>query len=210
MVDRAGNVARDLVDRLDVAAITFGRSRVEQTPLVSSDQLADASGVDRHVGARRPTEFARRPLFDALLRRAPFREPLGEAAVEHGDGVVPHPPEQPPQTAGEHARVLVVDDDLDAVADAQTAERRGERLRIRQRVAAGVSGLWTGEVLPETREDRAPDMALRVLARAPTRIVEHGAAVDDRERWIGQMRGERRRIDQGRQRHVRHDITSLC
>ena len=62
--------------------------------------------------------------------------PCRKTAIEDGDGVVPEPPQQPPQAAGKDAGVLVVRDNLALPVDPEVAQRLPEVLDARQRVAS--------------------------------------------------------------------------
>jgi len=110
----------------------------------------------------------------------PFLEP----AIEHGDGVVPEPAQQPPQPAGEHRVVLVVRDHLNAAGDAETAEGLRQRPSVRHRMTAVRPVLGPREIPGEIRVHRARNVRRGVFARAPLEIVELRAAVDDGKRRI--------------------------
>ena len=65
------------------------------------------------------------PPLNSAANGSTFARPLGEAAVEYGDGIVPQIAQHPPQPAGERARVLVVRDHLHAagaVADGDAGD----------------------------------------------------------------------------------------
>ena len=72
-----------------------------------------------------------------VLQLAAFRHPLLQAAVEHGDVLVPHGAERPPGARRREHAERVVDDDAHAVADAHLLHARGEldggREHVRQR-----------------------------------------------------------------------------
>ena len=184
MILRAGDVAADLVDWFAVAAVALGRAGVDQARSGGTEARGDRRDVHGHVRARRPGERARRPAGLAALDRPPFGRPRLEPAVEHRHRVVSQPAQQPPQAAGEHAVFLVVGHDLHAAGDPQPAERLRQRLRIGQGVASVRPIFGTGEVMRQVGVDRAGDVGGRVLAAAPGKVVELGAAVDDRVRRI--------------------------
>ena len=114
--------------------------------------------------------------------------PCRKTAVEDGDGVVPEPPQQPPQPAGKDAGVLVVRDNLALPVDPEVAQRLPEVLGPRQRVASVDACGPPGEVPVEVGVDSPRDVRGCVHLLAPRRIVECEPAIDDAKRPVGQMR----------------------
>ena len=152
----------DAVDRLDFAAIAFGRPRIDQPR-----RSASPTAVRPRPRPRPCPRAANRRTF----ARAGFRDrrPSADASAIHRANppsstatlVVAHPAKQPPQPAREHAVVLIVGDDLDAVGDAEPAKRPGERRRVRQRMAAVVPRQRAGEVATRGGHRRPPGYAVR-------------------------------------------------
>src|SRR3546814_7696707 len=68
----------------------------------------------------------------AFLDRPPVVQPLRQAAVEHGDLLVPEGAEGPPYARRAEDAALVVDHQPQAVAEAEPAHLRGEDVRRRQ------------------------------------------------------------------------------
>ena len=147
----------------------------------------DAGGVDDQLRPRARHE-ARRLRAGVVGRDRPaLGDPGRKAAVEHGDRVVAHPAQHPPEPRGECARARVVADD------------RGSRCRCRgaTSVAANASGAGSGcrPVAAVTGAERsrsrstwtAPGMwPGRQAARAGVGLAELEAAVGDEPVRLGQ------------------------
>ena len=99
MVDGAGNVSGDRVDRLDFAAVTFRRARVDEPPGAVVAQPRAPRRVDNHV---RRAAFRVNGAARDVRRRKPSAAlplPTREAAVEHGDA------SWPSQRSSHHSRL---------------------------------------------------------------------------------------------------------
>src|SRR5262249_37175577 len=133
--------------------------------------------------------------------RAAFGYPLIPTAVQHGDGQVPEPAQQPPQARRNHAALRVIGDDLLAGIDARMTELLREALGIGERVASVLSGLGSGQVLVQVQEARAGNVRLRVLGAPALRGGEIVAAVEDDPVGIVEMPGECVRSGERREDH---------
>ena len=139
----------------------------------------------------------------------PGIDPRGEAAVEHGDGVVPQPAEHPPQAARENARVLVVRDHLPGGVDPHAAECLPEFVDGRQRVTPVAARRVAGEVPLQVGVHGARNVRRCVHLLAPRRVVEREPAVDDAKRLVGQMSRQRLCVDERRVGHGCSTIRAL-
>jgi hypothetical protein len=84
------------IDRLDLATVTFGRSRVEQPPAGLPGDPLDLAGGRNQSGPHLRREPA---LGDPLRARSngpAFRMPFRKPSVEDSHGVVSEPPKHPP------------------------------------------------------------------------------------------------------------------
>ena len=129
--------------------------------------------------------------------RMAFGAPLGKAAVEHGNGVVPDPAQHPPQPRSGHAAAGVVAHHLVAGPDALLADPGEEGAEVGKRMAAITLGAHGREVVIEAGKQGARNVRLAVLLLAFFRIGEIEPAVDHDPARIGEARDERGGIDQG-------------
>src|SRR5204862_3736843 len=104
--------------------------------------------------------------------------PFRQAAIEHRNGVVTDPAQEPPQPRSHCAVARVVADDLVRRRDAATAEPIGESIWIGQGMAAVASGLRRRQVAVEAREERAGDVPFAVLLLAELWLRQVVAAVE--------------------------------
>ena len=189
-IDRAGNMACHRIHRLDFAAKPLRRAPVDQQQRVTRQACFDAHRIDgrRDVlhdecGGCRLRSFA----GDRATSAHPFRE----TAVEHRDRFVTEPAQHPPQTRGEHAGVLIVDDDLLRGVDADAAEQLCGGLRRGQRVTSVRAVLRAGQILVDMQERRTGYVRLLKFIGAPSlRLHQVVAHVEQRKRRIGQSFGQ--------------------
>src|SRR5262249_12118239 len=140
--------------------------------------------------ARARHRFAR---FD----RAAVGDPGREAAVQHGDVVMPGPAQGPPQPGGRLPVPAVIDDDRMPGPYADRAQCRLQRVRVGQWVAARGPGR-TAEFAIKIEEGGAGNVPVDVL-RPAGRTAQTPPDVDDRW-WIGR----RERPGKGGNVHERH------
>jgi hypothetical protein len=185
-----------------------------QTSAASDDDALHLGPVCPEALARRERERARWARgLEAGLERPALGPPAGEAAVEHGDARDPRRDEEPPQPGRPLADRRVVDDDGDAVVDAEVAGGPLESRRVGPR--EGVGPLRIGELLEQVAEDRAGDVALdEVLVEAAQpaetgrRLRSEHARVDDHEPGVAQVCGQPVGGDEiGREVESRHADT---
>jgi hypothetical protein len=120
VVDGARNVTRHRVDRFDLSAKALFRACVHEHVRALIEQLFECRRIDAKAVVEPANEGCRgRTRLDPGAGRTRLARPLGEAAIEHGDAKVSGPPQKPPQTAGEHAGVLIVGDDLCGSVDTE-------------------------------------------------------------------------------------------
>ena len=119
-----------------------------------------------------------------------LRQPGGDAAVEHGDAVVSHPAQQPPQPARKHPRVLIVGDHLHAVRDAEPSEGVDQRVGIRKGMASVRAVGRARQVVPQMGVRRAGHVGQLIFARAPVFVGQRETAVDDDPVRVGRVGGE--------------------
>ena len=143
-----------------LAAEPSRRAGVEDFALARLGRLRHLGDVADQLRAQPcdhvPLLRGRRAALGRVARGEPGRQP----AVEHGDGVVPHQPEQPPHPRRREQAVSVVDHHLSAVADAERPDPRGELLLRRRHVRQ--IGARIGDVV-DVEEQRAGDARPLVL-----------------------------------------------
>ena len=120
-VQRAGDPARRIVDRVRLAAPAVRRPRVDERRDGSAEPAGDLVCRDRVAGALARHEPGRLDLLVAGAKRA---APGVETADEHAAVVVAEVPEQPPEPLGPAQRP--VRDDEHARPDARARGRGGE------------------------------------------------------------------------------------
>src|SRR5438874_12024937 len=115
---------------------------------------------------------------DISAHRAAFRAPLGEAAVQHRDRVVPDPAQHPPQRRGHRAVGGVVAHDLVAWLDARAAEPSAESVWSGKRMATVLAGFRRREVAIQAREKCPGYVRLTIFLLAELGLGEVVAAVE--------------------------------
>ncbi|CAN0626764.1 conserved protein of unknown function [Burkholderia multivorans] len=201
MVERAGDVAADAVERFVFAAIAVGRARVDDDACARREIREHGLRVDGYFERRLRAEIADGDARHVGRQRLAGRFPGLHAAVEHCDRVVAEPAQQPPQARGIHPALRIVDDDLLTVLQPAIDERGDQRIARRQRMAAVLAGLPARQVAVEVEVLGAREMACRVrgFARAGVReveaAVEYGDAVGRRGEQLGEIgRGDERGV----------------
>lgn len=122
-IEGSGNVTGHAIERLDVAAVAFRRTSVEEQCAAMFDDSGNLVEADGHVGAQRCCKPSGRACVVTGAGRfdgTSFSRPLREAAVEDSDRVMAQPAKHPPEPARKHARVLIVGNDLHPRSDAQS------------------------------------------------------------------------------------------
>src|SRR3546814_17399608 len=109
-----------------------------------SDWSSDVCSSDLGVHAWREVALLGTRL--AFLDRPPFVQPLRQAAVEHGDLLVPEGAEGPPYARRAEDAALVVDHQPQAVAEAEPAHLRGEDVRRRHHGRPLPARVLAGEI----------------------------------------------------------------
>src|SRR5205814_21021 len=173
---RPGDAAGDRVDRLVLAAKPCRRARVEKQEFFCmrlDGVYVDGSRsgrADRVAGMREARHFRR--------DRAAFLQPLGEAAVEHGNGFMAYPAQHPPKARRHGAAAAVVAHHLVAGLEPLLAEPGDEGAALGQRMAAVGAGFRRRQVAIEVREQGSRDMRFAVLLLAELRVAEVVVAVE--------------------------------
>ena len=126
---------------------------------------ATSSAFTTHPGRGAPLNGRGVRGFDTGPHGPLLGLPFGEAAVEDRYRVVTEPAQQPPETAGEDAVVLVVGDDLHGVVDAPAAKGDSERCRVRLRMPSVPPVLLPGQIAIQAGVHGARDVSLLVVPR---------------------------------------------
>src|SRR5439155_5502254 len=162
--------------RLLLAAKPCRRARVEQEEFFSTrlegvyiDGL-HSGRPDRVAGMREARHFRR--------GGAAFLQPLGEPAVEHGDGFMANPAQHPPKARRHGAAAAVVAHHLVAGPEPLLAEPGDEGAPLGQRMATVGAGFRRRQVAIQVREQGSRDMRFAVLLLAELRLAEVVAAVE--------------------------------
>ncbi len=136
------DVAGDPVDRLHVAAVALAGAGIQDGHPAQPRRERDA--VDRpRPGGPDPWcryGFGRRERRDLRGDGLACRPPRVDPAVEDGRPCVPERVEHPPQACRHRSASVVVGDDPVSSADAERAERRGERRRVGKGMATRPHG----------------------------------------------------------------------
>src|SRR5258708_6962708 len=146
-VHRAGDVARDRINRLLLAAETLGGARVDQLERRVLVESLDETHVDGRAGTRMRNEGARTRRGNLPRERPSLLLPKRETAVEERHALVPQPAQHPPQAHGAVAAEVVVRYRLHAGSDTACVHLRGEGGDVRERGAPVLAGLGAGQVL---------------------------------------------------------------
>ena len=168
-VERAGNPARNLVDRVRLAAPP------RREPRVDDDELIQPCGnlLSRNrVVPPLPRHESRG--LDVLVAGPQRTEPPVE--VDHRARVVSPVPEQPPQPLG--APHVSVRHDEDAVADSCARRRGGEVLGVRQGMPTALAGR-AREIRVDVEKRRARDVPGAIQLAPAGRVADVPAAVDE-------------------------------
>ncbi len=132
-----------------------------------------------------------RPALDRPARGFPG----GEAAVEHGDGVVAKAAEHPPDPRRRQRSLRVVGDDQGLVADAKGADAVGKHLGRRQHMRQRARLVANPVDVEEGRTRDVPGLEVGAGNAAAARHME--AAVEDAHTRIVQMLRQPRRGRRG-------------
>ena len=167
----ARDVARNGVDRLDVAAVALGDTRVEEDQVAFADPPLELLGVDRVAGALLGHERRR---LDRLV--AGPERPVPRVELDHGAVVVAEVAQEPPEPLGAAHRA--VRDDEDARPDPGERRGGGEVVGARKRMAPTQPGRG-GEVALDVEERRAGDVPGEVELAPAVGVAELPSAVDE-------------------------------
>jgi hypothetical protein len=102
------HVAGDGVDRLDLTAIAFGRTDVEDARGRVARPGEYGRRIHGEIGTRARDEAPRSVGANVVLERQVELLPAAQPAVEHGDVVVAEPAQHPPEARGVHRVAVVV------------------------------------------------------------------------------------------------------
>src|SRR5882672_1557948 len=142
-VQRAGNVARDGIDRLLFTGITFGRARIDQRRSFVADVLAHELRVHVFDQSSARLEVPARSCRHRAAGWTRRGNPSLPSAVEQSDARMPEPAREPPQPNRKLAPLRVIRDQLAALVHTPAAKQFGEFSPCRQRVTAVFPGLWS-------------------------------------------------------------------
>jgi hypothetical protein len=173
-VERAGDPARHLVDRVRLSTPARFKPRIdEDEPWISEATSYLIHGDRVAASLSRPEDDG----VYTLLAGRQRAEPSLDAALENRAVVVPEVAQEPPETLGSaHAPVR---DDEDAVADAGTAGAFGEPLAARQRMPALILDRLVGQILVDVEKRRTGDVPLEVELSPLAGTAELPPAVDE-------------------------------
>src|SRR5215813_5544437 len=111
----------------------------------------DLVGGHRLSQARRARELASCRELLAFSGGPLFGEPPRKSAIKHGDGIVSHPVQKPPEPAGIDTCVLIVRNHLHPVRDSKAAEGAAQYFSIRERVPPVFASAPPREIAAEMR-----------------------------------------------------------
>ncbi|GAA1723881.1 hypothetical protein GCM10009680_76970 [Streptomyces yatensis] len=131
-------MAADRVDGLDLAPVALGRTRVQQHP--APRERRRVVGLQQRQGPGPRDEVALGPGRFIGGQGAADRRPGGQTSVEHPDGRMSRPAQQPPRARRRPPLSAVVRHYAPVLTYPGPAHRGRERGKIGQGVAAGLSG----------------------------------------------------------------------
>jgi hypothetical protein len=207
VIERAGDMPADGIDRLVLAAIAVGGAGIDQQMVARADAALDRLRVDGHLQRGAGLERALRLCRYGAVERVARGFPRLQAAVEQRDGIVTEPAQQPPQTRGVHAALRIVCNNLLPLVQAEARELRDERGAFGQRMAPVRARLDAGQIAVQMEIVGAGNMSLRVGLFARLGCGEIEAAIEDEDAAGrgGQPFGEIRSRDERGVVGVRHD-----
>src|SRR5438552_1257894 len=168
-VQRAGDPARFLVDRIGLTAPARGYTCVDDDQFITAAR--ELVRVDRVVAARAQRELGRLDLFLAARQR-----PMPRVDVDHRAVVMAEVAQQPPEPFG--AAHVPVDDDEAVIADSGTSGRTCEIIGTGQRMPA-VPARSGGEIRVDVEKARARDVPSEVELASALGLAQLPAAVDE-------------------------------
>ena len=173
-VERAGDPAGRIVDRVRLAPPPVRRTRVDEDERRVGETSRETGGVDRVVRTLARNELDR---LDLLLAAAKRPAPRVDSADQDTAVGMPVMAEEPPEPLGAAHRPI--GDDEGVRPDPRPPGGSREALRGRQRMAPRIWDGEIGKVLIDVEKRGAGDMPLEVQLAAPGGISELPAAVDE-------------------------------
>ena len=177
-IDGARNVARDGVHSFILAGITIGRAGIDELHSVAIQMREDKRRIHRqHTGeALKNSRFG---LRQCAGQRAAFRDPKTYAAIQHGHRLVPQPAQQPPEPRRVYAALRIAGDDLRRLAYPQPAQLVSQFRGNRQRMAAVLASLSSGQILIEMEEMGAREVGFCIGAPPGCQVEQVVPAIAD-------------------------------
>ena len=201
MVDGAGYVPGQRVERLGASLEPLGRPRVDEQAGAPGEQARQLRRCHRHALRGPAGKTARRPPGPGRVLGASCGRPGLKAPVQHRYRVMPHPAQHPPESRREHTRGGVVGDDLGPGCHAPAGQRLGEGGRRGQWVPAALRRHRPRQVAHEVGVDGARNMPLRPGQRARPRVGQVEPAVQHQPLGVLDVSHQVRWLQQGREFH---------
>lgn len=178
--DGAGNMTSYGVYDLVLAAITVGGAGIHEEKGGVGVEAQHIVGGDEHIRAGLWDKGTGRARLVAGAGGVAGLLPELPAAIEHGDGIMPEPAQQPPEPGGKSATHIVIGDDLRRSVNAPGRQGAGEGGNVGQGMATSVAGDDRGgEVVVQVGIDSTSDVGLLVGATPGVGVEQDETAISN-------------------------------